>query len=113
MKKIMFLVGFLFAMVLTNTEIVAQTRVSGYYKSNGTYVQPYTRSSTNSTNHDNYSTTSNSNPYTGSTGYKAQDYSQGAYNYGQGQQIQTGSRGGQYYYNSSGNKVYVPKRGGG
>ncbi len=24
--------------------------------------------------------------------------------------INTGSRGGQYYYNSKGNKVYVPKR---
>ena len=105
----MFFLACIFATVVAAQ---AQTRVSGYYKSNGTYVQPYTRSSTNSTNHDNYSTTPNYNPYTGSTGTRAKDYSQGAYNYGQGQQIQTGSRGGQYYYNNNGNKVYVPKRGG-
>ncbi|MBK6497038.1 MAG: hypothetical protein IPG00_02265 [Saprospiraceae bacterium] len=38
------------------------------------------------------------------------DYSSEAYNYGAGQTIYTGPRGGQYYYNSKGNKVYVPKR---
>ena len=34
----------------------------------------------------------------------------GAYNYGSGRTIHTGSRGGQYYINSNGNKTYVPKR---
>lgn len=32
----------------------AQTQVKGYYKKNGTYVAPYTRSSPNSTRTDNY-----------------------------------------------------------
>ena len=86
------------------------TYVNGYTKSNGTYVQGHYRSSQNSTNHDNYSTTGNYNPYTGSIGSRAKDYSSGAYNYGIGQTIHTGSRGGQYYINSKGNKTYVPKR---
>ena len=42
--------------------------VSGYYKSNGTYVQPYYRSDRNNTVTDNYSYYGNTNPYTGSTG---------------------------------------------
>jgi len=40
----------------------------------------------------------------------AKDYSSGSYNYGSGKTIQTGPKGGQYYYNSNGNKTYVPKR---
>ena len=40
----------------------------------------------------------------------ARDYSRDAYNYGAGHTIHTGSRGGQYYYNSNGRKTYVPKR---
>lgn len=86
------------------------TYVNGYTKSNGTYVQGHYRSSQNSTNHDNYSTSGNYNPYTGTTGSRAKDYSIGAYNYGSGHTIHTGSRGGQYYINSNGNKTYVPKR---
>ena len=86
------------------------TYVNGYTKSNGTYVQGHYRSSQNSTNHDNYSTSGNYNPYTGSAGSRAKDYSTGAYNYGSGHTIHTGSRGGQYYINSKGNKTYVPKR---
>ena len=42
--------------------------VNGYYKSNGTYVQPYYRSDSNSTVTDNYSYYGNTNPYTGSVG---------------------------------------------
>lgn len=86
------------------------TYVNGYTKSNGTYVQGHYRSSQNSTNHDNYSTSGNYNPYTGSVGSRAKDYSTGAYNYGTGHTIHAGSRGGQYYINSNGNKTYVPKR---
>ena len=84
--------------------------VNGYTQTNGTYVQGHYRSSQNSTNHDNYSTSGNYNPYTGSAGSRAKDYSTGAYNYGSGNTIHTGSRGGQYYINSNGNKTYVPKR---
>ena len=86
------------------------TTVSGYTRTNGTYVQSHVRTMPNSTNWDNFSTKGNSNPFTGSTGYRARDYSSGAYNYGAGHTIHTGSRGGQYYYNSNGHKTYVPKR---
>ena len=86
------------------------TTVSGYSRSNGTYVQPHVRTMPNNTNWDNFSTKGNYNTFTGSTGYRAKDYSIDAYNYGSGRTIYTGSRGGQYYYNSKGNKTYVPKR---
>lgn len=86
------------------------TYVNGYTKSNGTYVQGHYRSSQNYTNHDNYSTSGNYNPFTGTAGSLAKDYSSDAYNYGSGQTIYTGPRGGQYYINSNGNKTYVPKR---
>ena len=86
------------------------TSVSGYSRSNGTYVHPHVRTMPNNTNWDNFSTKGNSNPFTGSTGYRARDYSSSAYNYGAGHTIHTGTRGGQYYYNSNGHKTYVPKR---
>lgn len=91
----------------TNTN---STYVNGYTKSNGTQVQGHYRSSRNNTNHDNWSTTGNTNVYTGTSGSRARDYSSEAYNYGSGHTIHTGSRGGQYYINSNGNKTYVPKR---
>ena len=43
-------------------------RVGGYYRSNGTYVQPYNRSDSNGTVTDNYSFKGNTNPYTGREG---------------------------------------------
>ena len=86
------------------------TTVSGYTRSNGTYVQSHVRTMPNSTNWDNFSTKGNTNPYTGTTGSRARDYSSDALNYGKGHTIHQGTRGGQYYYNSNGNKTYVPKR---
>ncbi len=86
------------------------TQVNGYTRRNGTYVEGYNRTQQNTTNTDNYSTTGNSNPYTQQNGTKAADYSRAASNYGQGRTIQTGERGGQYYINDSGRKVYVPKQ---
>lgn len=107
MKK---LVLFSIVLFLVSFSMDAQTSVRGYFKSNGTYVQPHVRSSKNNTNHDNWSTKSNINPYTGSRGSVAKDYSRSALNYGSGQTIYNGSRGGQYYRNNSGTKTYVPKR---
>jgi hypothetical protein len=49
----------------------AYTRVRGYYKpSNGAYVMPHYRTSTNSYKLDNWSTKGNVNPFTGKKGYK-------------------------------------------
>lgn len=83
---------------------------NGYTRKDGTFVTGHMKTTSNGTNLNNYSTRSNVNPYTGTTGSRAQDYSTQSYNYGFGNTIHTGSRGGQYYINSNGNKTYVPKR---
>lgn len=46
----------------------SDVQVKGYYRGNGTYVNPYYRTSPNSTNIDNFSTIGNINPYTGKNG---------------------------------------------
>jgi hypothetical protein len=42
--------------------------VNGYTRKDGTYVQPYHRTSPDSNPYNNYSTRGNTNPYTGQTG---------------------------------------------
>ncbi|MBB2758627.1 UNVERIFIED_ORG: opacity protein-like surface antigen [Xanthomonas campestris] len=63
--------------VLASASVSAQTRVNGYHRADGTYVQPHYRSAANSTTLDNYSTRGNVNPYTGKLGtvdpYKEQN----------------------------------------
>lgn len=46
----------------------ADVGVDGYYRKDGTYVQPHHRSDPNSTSNDNWSTKGNTNPYTGKEG---------------------------------------------
>ena len=65
MKKI--IIGII-ATLFIITSTLDDTSVKGYYKSNGTYVQPHYRSSPNSTTSDNWSTSGNTNPYTGEKG---------------------------------------------
>ena len=142
MKNLLFLIAFLFITALS----FAQVSVRGYYRSNGTYVQPHQRTAPNYTRNDNYSTVGNTNPYTGKAGTVARDgytstrtsstystptsYSSSSYSaptyrstytpstystpttystpsYSSTQTIYTGSRGGQFYINSNGNKTYV------
>ena len=45
----------------------AQVHVNGYYRKNGTYVQPHMRSSPDNNPYNNYSYPGNVNPYTGKT----------------------------------------------
>lgn len=52
---------------------LADTFVRGYYRKDGTYVQPHYRSSPNSTTLDNWSTKGNVNPYTGKQGTRNPD----------------------------------------
>lgn len=101
---------FTLAFMAISISSYADEYVGGYTRSDGTYVGPHYRSSPNQTNHDNFSTSGNYNPYNGNAGSRARDYSSESYNYGGGRSIQTGPRGGQFYYNDSGRKVYVPKR---
>lgn len=53
------------------TDLAAQdVKVRGYYRKDGTYVQPHYRSRPNHTKLDNWSTKGNVNPYTGKRGTK-------------------------------------------
>ncbi len=108
MKSLFLFLTFIF-MTITG---YAQTTVwiDGYYKKDGSYVPGHYRQTPNQTNHDNWSTPQRRNPYTYENGSRAKDYSPEANNYGSGRTIYIGPNGGQYYYNSNGNKVYVPKR---
>ena len=47
--------------------------VSGYYRSNGTYVSGYHATNPSSTRNDNYSTRGSMNPYTGEAGTGPRD----------------------------------------
>lgn len=112
MKKIIFSLVFCLYFGILFAQTNQSTRYqSGYVKpTTGTKVKGHYKTATNNTNKDNFSTKGNTNTYTREKGSKAQDYSSGVGNYGKGKVIQTGSKGGQYYYNSKGNKTYVPKR---
>ena len=124
MKKAFFFIAFLFA--AANSFAQTSTYVSGYTSSNGTNVQGYYRTTPNTTRNDNYSTVGNVNPYTGTSGTKPADsyyvapstYSASSYGtstyystptYSNSTPVYTGSRGGQYYINSNGNKTYISR----
>jgi len=129
MKKAFFFIAFLF--VAATSIAQTSTYVSGYTNSNGTYVQGYYRTTPNTTRNDNYSTVGNVNPYTGTYGTKPADnyyvapstysaptyystptYSTPTYStptYTTPTPVYTGSRGGQYYINSNGNKSYISR----
>lgn len=47
---------------------MADTYVEGHFRKNGTYVQGYYKTDSNSTQYDNYSSKGNINPYTGKKG---------------------------------------------
>ncbi|MBC7890583.1 MAG: hypothetical protein H7Y12_00095 [Sphingobacteriaceae bacterium] len=106
--------------------------VNPYTRQNGTTVQGHNRTNPNSTNRDNYSTFPNVNPYTGQQGTVAPDnndysmprhstprqfynsssmpsYSSPSYSTpsSESRTIYQGPRGGQYYFNGNGNKVYI------
>ena len=56
-------------LVLVITTVAnADVRVRGYYRNNGTYVQPHYRSNPDGIRSNNWSTRGNVNPYTGKRG---------------------------------------------
>lgn len=57
-----------FTLFLIPIASFGDTHVNGYERRNGTYVQPYERTSPNDTRVDNYSTKGNFDPYTGNAG---------------------------------------------
>lgn len=56
------------ALALVPASASADTYVKGYFKNNGTYVQPHYRSNNDGYKWNNYSTQGNINPYTGKAG---------------------------------------------
>ena len=61
----------IFALVIaafSSTVLIADTWVNGYHRSDGTYVQGHYRSSPDNYRNNNWSTSGNSNPYTGKKG---------------------------------------------
>jgi hypothetical protein len=61
MKKIFLFIIFLLAIYTSYSQVY----VEGYYRKNGTYVQPHYRSSPDNSPYNNYSYPGNINPYTG------------------------------------------------
>ena len=71
MKKVLLSVcifSFLYLSFPSNV-LAYDTYVHGYYRKNGTYVQPHYRSNADGNPYNNYSTIGNYNPYTGQPGY--------------------------------------------
>lgn len=62
---------------LSSIAAVADVAVKGYYRSNGTYVQPHYRSDPDRSFSNNWSTKGNINPHTGAVGTKTNPYSTG------------------------------------
>lgn len=60
----------LIALAAAGSAFAGDHYVSGYTRSNGTYVAPHYQTNPNSTTSDNYSTVGNVNPYTGAPGTK-------------------------------------------
>jgi len=61
------------AALSVSTFASADEYVHGYTKKDGTYVEPYYRSSPDNIRDNNYSTRGNVNPYTGQPGTKSGD----------------------------------------
>ena len=59
----------------------AAVRVSGYFRSNGTYVSPHYRSNPDGNFRNNWSTYPNINPYTGVTGTRRTPSYSGGYSW--------------------------------
>ena len=62
------IIGASIAMFLASVAQARDVNVNGHYRSNGTYVDSYHRTSPNQYRHDNYGTSGNVNPYTSERG---------------------------------------------
>lgn len=59
--------------VLFSGQVFSDVDVKGYYRKDGTYVQPSHRSDPDHNKNNNWSTKGNVNPYTGDEGTKPAD----------------------------------------
>lgn len=72
MKKLIALIGL--ALLVVVGAVSADQSVNGYYRKDGTYVQPYYRSSPDSSYNNNWSVSPNVNPYSGQRGSQRPTY---------------------------------------
>ncbi len=78
MRKVLILA----LLLVIASPVFSAQRVKGYYKSNGTYVKPYYKTSPDNRTYNNYSAKGNYNPYTGKTGTRNYNsYSAKSYGY--------------------------------
>lgn len=80
MKRLILVAAFIAAsvapiLVAPSEALACDTYVSGYTRSDGTYVSGHYRSCPNNTTLDNWTTRGNYNPYTGEPGYRSPSYS--------------------------------------
>lgn len=68
-KFFLILLAFIFILPFQNN-VLADVKVDGYFRSDGTYVQPHYRSDPDGNFDNNWSTEGNVNPYTGKPGTK-------------------------------------------
>lgn len=87
--------------LISSTANAKDTYVHGYYRNNGTYVQPHHRSAPDNNVWNNYSTQGNVNPYTGKAGtvnpYSNSNSSYSNFNSGWGSNSNTDSSTGWGY----------------
>lgn len=62
------------ALVLLSGTAFSDQYVNGYYKKDGTYVQPHYRSSPDNSYNNNWNVSPNTNPYTGQQGTRSPTY---------------------------------------
>ncbi|MDP7038536.1 MAG: hypothetical protein QGI45_05215 [Myxococcota bacterium] len=68
LKALLFLGALVSSVALFSGSAKADTYVRGYFRSNGTYVQPHYRSDRDGNFYNNWTTYPNVNPYTGKRG---------------------------------------------
>jgi len=67
--KTLFIAACFSFILFVSSAVAGDTYVKGYYRKDGTYVQPHYRSDPDGNQYNNWSTKGNTNPYTGQPGY--------------------------------------------
>jgi len=99
----------LLALLAPSITLQAQQYVEGYCKNSGVCVQGYFKTRPNETALDNYSSVGNLNPNTGRVSTRIIDIPATSSNVLTDYQLQIGPKGGQFYINNFGKKVYVSR----
>ena len=97
----------LLAFLAPTFTLQAQQYVEGYCKKDGVCVQGYFKTRPNGTALDNYSSAGNLNPNTGRVSKRDIEIPSTPGVDLTGPQLQIGPKGGQYYINDLGKRVYV------